>query len=137
MASPAHPDVVLYKHAPAWGLPSLSPASVAVEAYLRLAEVPFAALPCVSATASPSGALPSVESGYDLFGTNEGSADDWLVARSVVSHLQLSSVDLDAVLGPHMKALQVPASLRQSRVTARAPSRTTASDRYFLQNSGL
>ena len=101
--------MVLYKHGPAWGLSCMSPAATAVEAYLRLAGIPFAAQCCSSAAASPSGVLPTVECSDRLFGPREdGSSDDggeWAVVWEVFEHLKKARVDLDGSLPAEKKAL--------------------------------
>ena len=50
-------SIILYKHSEAWSLPSLSAASIQVEAYLRFTGQPFHAKACASNSKSPTGGI--------------------------------------------------------------------------------
>ncbi|PNH12717.1 hypothetical protein TSOC_000395 [Tetrabaena socialis] len=52
---------VLYKWPECWGLPSLSPACIQAEAYLRLCGASFAVETCSTSSSSPTGQLPALE----------------------------------------------------------------------------
>ena len=57
MSSSETPELILHRWPGRWNLPSLSPECIAVETYLRLAGLRFAAEDCRTHYASPSGAL--------------------------------------------------------------------------------
>ena len=60
MAPPAAPpQVLLLKHGPGWGLPSVSAGCIQAEAYLRIAGVPFAEDVLSTAGTSPTGVRPT------------------------------------------------------------------------------
>jgi len=100
--------VVLYKHNPAWGIPSLSPDSLVVEAYLCLAECPYAVQPCETTSDSPADILPVVEVGDDLYCPPNTATHNADPARFIVEQLKESFEDLDSKLSLQQKAL-VPA----------------------------
>ena len=110
MASPSRGDgdseLILHRWPSAWGLPSLSPECVAVEAYLRLAGLRFACEDCKTPYASPSGQLPALDQcsdivGEDAGGSKDGAARDHtgaLAARRIADHLSKKVANLDAHL---------------------------------------
>ena len=70
------------------------------QAYLRLAKIKFGVHECATASASPSGAVPAVESREDLVSAEpgaSGAADEFAAARSVLAYLR-KHTDLDAGL---------------------------------------
>ena len=111
MASPSGVDgdseLILHRWPSAWGLPSLSPECVAVEAYLRLAGLRFACEDCKTPYASPSGQLPALDQCSDIIGEDAGGAKDAsardhtgaLAARRIADHLSKKVANLDAHLG--------------------------------------
>ena len=111
MASPSDADgdneLILHRWPSAWGLPSLSPECVAVEAYLRLAGLRFACEDCKTPYASPSGQLPALDQCSDIIGDDSGGAKDAaardhtgaLAARRIADHLSKKVANLDAHLG--------------------------------------
>lgn len=109
MASPSGGDgdseLILHRWPSAWGLPSLSPECVAVEAYLRLAGLRFACEDCKTPYASPSGQLPALDQCADIVGEDAGSKDaaardhtGALAARRIADHLAKKVANLDAHL---------------------------------------
>jgi metaxin len=110
MASPSGGDgdseLILHRWPSAWGLPSLSPECVAVEAYLRLAGLRFACEDCKTPYASPSGQLPALDQCADIVGEDAGAKDaaardhtGALAARRIADHLAKKVANLDAHLG--------------------------------------
>lgn len=116
-------SVVLHCRGGAWDLPSLCPASVSVEAYLRFSGVSFSVSPCSSPSTSPSGSLPVLEVGDDLIGigssgTEQSWQEEWLTAASIIAHLRKSRPDTDAALGAHERALTLAyGTLVESKLT--------------------
>ena len=113
----------------AWGLPSLSPECVAVEAYLRLAGLRFTAEDCKTPYAS-SGQLPALDACADVVGGSDGKDDQSnrdhtgaLAAHRITSHLRRKVADLDA----HVVTAKDRASLAAylALVEARVASATT------------
>ena len=105
MASPSGGDgdseLILHRWPSAWGLPSLSPECVAVEAYLRLAGLRFACEDCKTPYASPSGQLPALDQCSDIVGEDAGGSKDHtgaLAARRIADHLSKKVANLDAHL---------------------------------------
>ena len=109
MASPSRGDgdseLILHRWPSAWGLPSLSPECVAVEAYLRLAGLRFACEDCKTPYASPSGQLPALDQCADIVGEDAGAKDaaardhtGALAARRIADHLAKKVANLDAHL---------------------------------------
>ena len=67
MSSSETPELILHRWPGRWNLPSLSPECIAVETYLRLAGLRFAAEDCRTHYASPSGALPALDQNLDVY----------------------------------------------------------------------
>jgi glutathione S-transferase len=87
----------LYAFAPLWELVDISPFVTKVDAYLRLAELPYKLVPfsMESFTAAPKGKLPYIVDGHETI------AD----SSFIVDHLKKKYSDpLDAKLGPSVKA---------------------------------
>ena len=59
-------SLILHRWPAAWGLPSLSPECVAVETYLRMANLKFTCEDCKTPFSSPSGQLPALDQNADL-----------------------------------------------------------------------
>jgi hypothetical protein len=95
--------LTLYNLPEAWGLPSLSPACVQAEAYLRWATVPSSICieTCSSASKSPSGQVPAIERGADV---SEASVSEFTAAQAVISFCKKNSLDLDANLSGAQRA---------------------------------
>ena len=96
-------DLILHRWPRAWGLPSLSPECVAVEAYLRLAHLRFSAEDCRTPYASPSGTLPALDQCADVVGGVEGKDEHGqrdnhgaVAARRITTHLARKVANLDA-----------------------------------------
>lgn len=94
--------IVLYKWAESWGLPSLSPACVQVETYLRYTHVPFEVRVCQTPSNSPTGALPAVENDPDVCGLN--TIDDFASTKDILQFIQAKVKNLDEHLAPSQKA---------------------------------
>ena len=123
-------ELILHRWPRAWGLPSLSPECVAVEAYLRLAGLRFTAEDCKTPYASPSGQLPALDACADVVGGSDGKDDQSnrdhtgaLAAHRITSHLRRKVADLDA----HVVTAKDRASLAAylALVEARVASATT------------
>ncbi|PSC73709.1 metaxin-1 isoform X2 [Micractinium conductrix] len=104
-------DAVLYRWAPAWGLPSISVPCLQVEAYLRLGKVAFAVQDCAAPSASPTGQLPALDTSADLVGAHaavSGSAPpplaEFAAARQLIDYLKRKVVDLDRGLTASQRA---------------------------------
>ncbi|KAL4440053.1 hypothetical protein ABPG75_003054 [Micractinium tetrahymenae] len=104
------PQLVLYKWAPGWGLPSLSVACLQVEAYLRLAKIPFAVQDCNAPSAAPTAQLPVLDAGADLVAPDSGAAAapgplaEFAAARVMIDYLKQKCVDLDRGLTASQRA---------------------------------
>lgn len=86
---------VLYKWPEHWNLPSLSPACIQAEAYLRLAQAQVAVEPCTTSGNSPTGQLPAFER-HEYVSPQE--ADDFAAARAIIAYARKNVKDLDAQL---------------------------------------
>mmetsp|Transcript_5188 Transcript_5188/g.10605 ORF Transcript_5188/g.10605 Transcript_5188/m.10605 type:complete len:231 (+) Transcript_5188:89-781(+) len=84
-----------------WDLPSLAPACTHVEAYLRFADMAFTALECESVVTSPSGVLPTLDTGEEVIGPGkaEPTIDGEDASKRIIDHLRKVK-DLDAGLSP-------------------------------------
>lgn len=71
-----------------WNMPSLGAGSIAVEAYLRLAGIPFTVEVCQSERSSPTGQLPCIEVSLAPLETIAKQAVD---AMGHVEHVVVSS----------------------------------------------
>lgn len=80
-------------------------ASPLLQAYLRLARVNFAVTECATASASPTGQVPAVESAEDLVSAEAGAtaADEFAAARAVMAYLR-KHANLDAGLSAQQRA---------------------------------
>lgn len=100
------PELILHRWPGRWALPSLSPECVAVESYLRLAGLRFAAEDCRTHYASPSGALPALDQNLDVVGGSVGSGETnkdptgALARHRILDHLRRKVRDVDAHLSP-------------------------------------
>ena len=109
MSSSETPELILHRWPGRWNLPSLSPECIAVETYLRLAGLRFAAEDCRTHYASPSGALPALDQNLDVVGgavpgdTNR-DPNGTLARHRIVEHLRRKVRDVDAHLGPDDRA---------------------------------
>lgn len=84
---PAEP-VILYKYLPAWGIPDISPFCVKVEAFLRIAQIPFSTA-VGDPRKAPKGKLPVLRDGTQLV------AD----STRIIQHLEATrKVGLDLAL---------------------------------------
>eukprot|EP00892_Ulva_mutabilis_P010019 jgi/Ulvmu1/738/UM010_0111.1 len=99
-------DVLLMKYPEAWGLPSLSPGCIQVEAYLRLSGISFAIDKLNTTGPSPTGCLPAVESSEGIGGHNKDRYDDLACASAAISFL-CKKKDLDKELPASMAAESV------------------------------
>jgi glutathione S-transferase len=87
--------LTVYKFAPAWGLPDLSPFVVKLETYLRLAGIPYETKQGDPRKA-PKRKIPYVSDGGELLGDT----------RFIIEHLETKrGVSLDARLTPRERAL--------------------------------
>lgn len=94
---------MLYKWSGHSGLPSLTAASLQTEAYLRFAKVDFCVQDCSSASSSPTGVIPAVDTGSDIPAATE--LGDLAAARAILAALAKSNtVNLDAGLSPAQRA---------------------------------
>ena len=62
-----------------------------LQAYLRLARIPFAVQECAAASASPTGQLPALDAGEDLIAGESGQSpsDEWAAAKTLLEYLRL------------------------------------------------
>lgn len=132
-------SVILYKLPPLWGLPSLSvsclqvevrrssrvrntvhPAQLskqttplcvrcAMQAYLRLAQIPFAVENCVTPSASPTGRVPALDTSSALVGLlpsegRAGPSNEHQASAKVIDYLKLNVKNLDSALRPEQQA---------------------------------
>ena len=109
MSSSETPELILHRWPGRWNLPSLSPECIAVETYLRLAGLRFAAEDCRTHYASPSGALPALDQNLDVVGgavPGDANRDPTgaLARHRIVEHLRRKVCDVDAHLGPDDRA---------------------------------
>ncbi|GLC44359.1 hypothetical protein PLESTB_000477700 [Pleodorina starrii] len=95
---------ILYKWPECWGLPSLSPACIQAEAYLRLSGVQFAVEVCSTSSSSPTGQLPALE--RDAY-ISPGASDEFSSAAAVVAYAKKHIKDLDAHLSLGQRADQL------------------------------
>lgn len=87
--------IVLHQPPGAWGTPSLSPFCVKLEAFLRMAGVPYEVRPA-DIRKAPKGKIPYVEIDGALMGDSQ----------LILEHLTRSrGLDLDAHLTPHERAV--------------------------------
>eukprot|EP00884_Botryococcus_braunii_P002927 jgi/Botrbrau1/12635/Bobra.67_1s0001.1 len=96
-------ECTLYKWQPTWGLPSLDPACIQVEAYLRIAGVRLSVQECNNVRTSPSGEVPAMECNHVLVGTPK-DADSFGAARALIAHLKANGQDIDAGLPDEHRA---------------------------------
>ncbi|KXZ56862.1 hypothetical protein GPECTOR_1g778 [Gonium pectorale] len=92
---------ILFKWPECWGLPSLSPACIQAEAYLRLAGANFAADVCSTSSSSPTGQLPALE--RDAY-ISPAEADEFASAAAVIAYAKKHIKDLDAHLSLGQRA---------------------------------
>ncbi|PNW85250.1 hypothetical protein CHLRE_03g177900v5 [Chlamydomonas reinhardtii] len=92
---------ILYKWPECWGLPSLSPACIQAEAYLRLAGAQFAVEACPTSSSSPTGQLPALE--RDAF-ISPAEPDEFAAAGAVLAYAKKHIKDLDAPLSLAQRA---------------------------------
>uniref|UniRef100_A0A7S3R2Q8 Metaxin n=1 Tax=Dunaliella tertiolecta TaxID=3047 RepID=A0A7S3R2Q8_DUNTE len=108
------PPPTLYQWPGAWGLPSVSPACLQVEAYMRLTQQGFTVVTCSTPSKSPTGNLPALERGTDI---SPGGSNDFASARNAIQLAKSSMKDLDISLSPSQRAVQLAfASLIQHRL---------------------
>ncbi|KAL3141776.1 hypothetical protein ABBQ32_004451 [Trebouxia sp. C0010 RCD-2024] len=94
------PQCLLYKWQPGWGLASISPACLEVEAYMRFASIDFAIENCTYTHTSPTGQQPALDvSGELISSDNEDKA-----ARLIIDHLKGNVKDIDANLSQSDRA---------------------------------
>ncbi|KAG2500018.1 hypothetical protein HYH03_002300 [Edaphochlamys debaryana] len=113
----ARPDVTtLYKWPEAWGLPSLSPACIQAEAYLRLAGADFCVEVCSTASSSPTGQLPCLERGSFLL---PADSDEFASSTALIAYAKKHIRDLDAPLSLGQRAdLLAFSTLVETRLNA-------------------
>lgn len=136
-------EAILYRAPPRWGLPSLSFACIQVEvrswrsprapvatratgagseanradtqAYLRIASVPFSVLDCATASNSPTGQVPAIDTSNELVGLP--AAAEGRGAGALVDHLRNRCTDLDRGLtGVQQAQLLAFTALLESRI---------------------
>ncbi|GIL73226.1 hypothetical protein Vretimale_4833 [Volvox reticuliferus] len=110
----SQPICIIYKWSDCWGLPSLSPACIQAEAYLRLTGVDFAVEVCSTSSSSPTGQLPALERGAYI---SPGASDEFASAAAVIAYAKKHIKDLDAHLSLSQRAdLLAFANLIESRL---------------------
>lgn len=92
------PKILFMKHGEGWGLPSVSPGCIQVEAYLRLANISFAVDAMKTSGTSPTGHLPAVEAASGCGGYVKGKSTDIEAAAATIAFLQEEAHNLDRVL---------------------------------------
>ncbi|DBA69239.1 hypothetical protein WJX79_004648 [Trebouxia sp. C0005] len=91
---------LLYKWQSGWGLPSVSPACIQVEAYLRFAATDFAVESCNYTHTSPTGHQPAVDTSGEVVAEDEA----YQSARAIIQHLKQHTKDIDAELSDSDRA---------------------------------
>ncbi len=88
--------ITLYTTPTCWGLPSISPACLKLETWLRMAEIPYQRNQQMDLSLAPKGKIPFIEDGGEFIGDS----------TLIVQHLQQRlGIDRDRTLTPEQRAI--------------------------------
>ncbi|GFR41093.1 hypothetical protein Agub_g1737 [Astrephomene gubernaculifera] len=121
----------LYKWPECWGLPSLSPACIQAEAYLRLSGANFTVEVCSTSSSSPTGQLPALEREAYI---SPAESDEFASAASVIAYAKKHVRDLDSHLSLGQRAdLLAFTTLVESRLNVATTLTTWCEARGFAE----
>eukprot|EP00877_Chromochloris_zofingiensis_P010751 jgi/Chrzof1/592/Cz01g21160.t1 len=95
-------NVILHEWPPHSGLPTLTPACLQAEAYLRFSRTEFCIETHTSASASPAGVLPALEQASEIAPSQQ--PDDLAAAQAIIEHLKQHDLNIDTSLTAAQRA---------------------------------